>query len=69
MGSPGSSHVDKLEHIPGGYAECRTVNGITGQTVRTGQCDFFGPLFQFLCDILHPHPVNLTLENERPVQG
>ena len=66
MGPPGSPHGGKLERIPGGDAECRTVNGITGQTVRTGQCDSFS---QFLCDILHPHPVNLTLENERPVQG
>ena len=35
-------------HLPGVYAECRTVNGITG---HTGQCGLFGPLFHFLWDI------------------
>ena len=30
-----------------------------GRKGRTGQCGQFGPLFHFLCNILHPHPVQL----------
>ena len=44
--------------LPGGDEECRTGNGITGQTGRTCQCGH-GPLFHFLRDILHPHPVTV----------
>ena len=37
------------EHVPGG--------GILGQTGCSSQCGPFGPLINFMCDILRPHPV------------
>ena len=45
------------DSLPGGDAECRTGNGITGQMSRTVQCGLLGLLFHFLCDILYPHLV------------
>ena len=43
------------KNLSGGGAECCTGNdGITSQMGHTG---LFGPLFHFLWDILHPHPV------------
>ena len=52
-----TSFLSRLR-VPGGDTECRTGYGIMGRTGCTGQCILFGPLFHFVCDILHPHPIH-----------
>ena len=42
----------------GGDAEYRTGIGIVGWNGRNGQCDPYGLLFRFLCNILHPHSIH-----------
>ena len=51
---PGIGLTPVIPSTPGGDADCRTENKITGRTSHNGT---FGPLFHFLCHILRPQPV------------
>ena len=44
--------------VPAGDAECRTGSGKTHTALASAAC--YEPIVYFLCEILHPHPVQFS---------
>ena len=42
----------------------RALQGGSSKALILAQCGLFGPLFNFLCNILHPHSLKFSLKSQ-----